>query len=71
MHVEIFYSRKNSIALSFQMPKSKKAEAEARAAAAAAAVVNQLKPDSKLAQQTSLKPVFGLLSKDGKVFKES
>jgi hypothetical protein len=46
MHVEIFYSRKNSIALSFQMPKSKKAEAEARAAAAAA-LVNQEKPASK------------------------
>ena len=52
------------------MPKSKKAEAEARAAAAAA-LVNHEKPVSKLAQQSSLKPVFGLLSKDGKVFKES
>ena len=44
MLVEIFYSRKNNIPLSFAMPKSKKAEAEARAAAATAAsapVVNQ------------------------------
>jgi len=44
MLVEIFYSRKNNIALNFAMPKSKKAEAEARAAAATAAsapVVNQ------------------------------
>jgi hypothetical protein len=44
MLVEIFYSRKKNIPLSFAMPKSKKAEAEARAAAATAAsapVVNQ------------------------------
>jgi hypothetical protein len=46
MHVEIFYSRKNCIALIFQMPKSKKAEAEARAAATAA-LVNHEKPVSK------------------------
>jgi len=44
MLVEIFFSRKNNIPLSFAMPKSKKVEAEARAAAATAAsapVVNQ------------------------------